>query len=68
MPIKLLDKEFELTIPSKKIQDAVQNIADEINAQLLHKDVIFIAILNGAFMFAADLFKRIEFDSTNFIY
>ena len=63
MTIKLLDKEFELTIPTKKIQDAVQNIADEINAQLLHKDVVFIAILNGAFMFAADLFKRIEFNA-----
>ncbi len=63
MKIKLQDKEFELTIPSKRIQDAVQDIADEINAQLLHKDVLFIGILNGAFMFASDLFKRIEFDA-----
>jgi adenylate kinase len=63
MKIKLHDKEFELTIPSKKIQDAVQDIADEINAQLFNKDVIFIGILNGAFMFASDLFKRIEFDA-----
>jgi adenylate kinase len=64
MKIKLLDKEFELTIPSKRIQDAVQDIADEINAQLFNKDVIFIGILNGAFMFASDLFKRIEFNAT----
>jgi len=64
MRIKLHDKEFDLTIPTKRIQDAVQDIADEINAQLFGKDVVFIAILNGAFMFAADLFKRIEFDAT----
>jgi adenylate kinase len=63
MKIKLHEKEFELTIPSKKIQDAVQDIADDINAQLFNKDVIFIGILNGAFMFASDLFKRIEFDA-----
>lgn len=64
MRIKLHDKEFDLTIPTKRIQDAVQDIADEINAQLFGKDVVFIAILNGAFMFASDLFKRIEFDAT----
>jgi adenylate kinase len=63
MKIKLHEKEFELTIPSKKIQDAVQDSADDINAQLFNKDVIFIGILNGAFMFASDLFKRIEFDA-----
>ncbi len=63
MTIKLLDKEFELTIPTKKIQDAIQDMADEMNAQLFNKDVVFVAILNGAFMFAADLFKRIEFDA-----
>jgi adenylate kinase len=63
MRIKLHDKEFELTIPTKRIQDAVQDMADEMNAQLLGKDVIFVAILNGAFMFASDLFKRIEFDA-----
>jgi len=63
MKIKLLDKEFNLTIPTKKIQDAVQDMADEMNAQLLGKDVVFIGILNGAFMFASDLFKRIEFNA-----
>lgn len=61
MRIRLQDKDFNLTIPTKKIQDVIQDMADEMNAQLLGKDVIFIAILNGAFMFASDLFKRIEF-------
>jgi adenylate kinase len=63
MKIKLHDKEFTLTIPTKKIQDAVQDMADEMNAQLFGRDVIFVAILNGAFMFASDLFKRIEFNA-----
>lgn len=63
MRIRLHDKDFELTIPTKKIQDIVQDMADEMNAQLLGKDVVFIAILNGAFMFASDIFKRIEFNA-----
>jgi len=63
MRIKLHDKDFDLTIPTKRIQDTIQDMADEMNAQLLGKDVVFVAILNGAFMFASDLFKRIEFDA-----
>ena len=63
MRIKLHDKDFDLTIPTKRIQDIVQDMANEMNAQLLGKDVVFIAILNGAFMFASDLFKRIEFNA-----
>ena len=63
MRIRLHDKNFDLTIPTKRIQDTIQDMADEMNAQLLGKDVVFVAILNGAFMFASDLFKRIEFDA-----
>lgn len=63
MRIKLHDKDFDLTIPTKRIQDIVQDMANEMNAQLLGRDVVFIAILNGAFMFASDLFKRIEFNA-----
>jgi len=36
-------------------------MARQINSDLAGKDVIFLGILNGAFLFAADLFRRIEF-------
>ena len=61
--ITLLDKEFKLYIPPEKIQIEVQNIADRINADLKNEDVIFIGILNGAFMFASDLLRKISFNS-----
>jgi len=61
--ITLLDKEFELFLPAEKIQAQVQSIADRMNAELKDEDVIFIGILNGAFMFASDLLRKISFDA-----
>lgn len=57
--IKILDKEFVISIPSEKIQGSIQHIADRMNNDLLDKDPVFIAVLNGAFIFASDLFKKI---------
>ena len=61
--ITLLDKEFELFLPAEKIQAQVQSIADRMNAELKDEDVIFMGILNGAFMFASDLLRKISFDA-----
>jgi hypoxanthine phosphoribosyltransferase len=61
--ITLLDKEFMLYIPADKIQEEVQRIADRINNELSNEDVIFIGILNGAFMFASDLLRKISFNA-----
>jgi len=60
--INLCDKEFTLFITADKIQAEVQRIADRINAELNNEDVIFLGILNGAFMFASDLVRKINFD------
>jgi hypoxanthine phosphoribosyltransferase len=60
--ITLLDKEFQLYIPAEKIQTEVQRIADSINDDLKNEEVIFIGILNGAFMFASDLIRKISFN------
>jgi hypoxanthine phosphoribosyltransferase len=60
--ITLLDKEFSLFIPADKIQAEVQAIADRINIDLKDEDVIFIGVLNGAFMFASDLLRKINFN------
>src|SRR5512133_2177187 len=61
--ITLLDKEFKLFIPPEKIQSEVQHIADRINADLKNEEVVFIGILNGAFMFASDLLRKISFNA-----
>lgn len=60
---KLFDKEFEISIPAAKIQEAVSRIAEKINRDLSGKEVIFLCILNGSFMFAADLMKKINLKS-----
>jgi hypoxanthine phosphoribosyltransferase len=61
--IKVLDKEFEISIPSEKIQARIQELANEISRDMKDKDPVFIAILNGSFMFASDLFKKTSIDA-----
>jgi len=60
--IKVIDKEFEIFIPNSKINDAIQKVANQINIDYRHKKPLFVVILNGAFMFAADLFKKLEIE------
>lgn len=59
--IKVHDKHFEPFIPEGKIQKEVSRIAKEMNHDLASKDPIFLGILNGAFMFASDLYKQLTF-------
>lgn len=57
--IKVIDLTFETSIPEASVQAEVKRIADEMNRDLADKNPIFLGILNGAFMFASDLFKQI---------
>lgn len=57
--IIIKDKEFELFLPEQQIHDAIGKIADRMNKDLNGKDPLFICVLNGAFMFAAELMKKI---------
>lgn len=57
--VKILDKDFELFIPYEKIRSVIERIADEMNENLEGKNPLFLCILNGSFMFAAEIFKRI---------
>jgi len=60
--IVIADKEFDLYLESVKIQQQIEIMADRMNSELKSRNVIFIGVLNGAFMFAADLLKRIHID------
>ncbi len=57
--IKVLDKEFVVSIPEEKIAQEVARVAQEINKDLADKNPLFISVLNGSFMFTADLMKHI---------
>lgn len=58
--IRVKDKEFEVFIPAEMIDEAVGRIARQINQDFHHQNPVFLVILNGAFMFAADLFKKLD--------
>lgn len=60
--IKVHDKEFIPYLSSDEIEQQVKRVAGEINRDYAGKKPLFIAILNGAFIFAADLFKYLEMD------
>ena len=61
--IKVHDKEFISYITSGEIEEQVARVAAEINRDYKGKKPVFIAILNGAFIFAADLFKQITIEA-----
>ncbi len=61
--IKVHDKEFVPYLTTEEIEEQVKRVASEINRDYADKKPLFIAILNGAFMFASDLFKEIEVDA-----
>jgi hypoxanthine phosphoribosyltransferase len=60
--VKLHDKQFKTSIPAAKIDVAVSAMAAKMNKDLKGKNPLFIIVLNGAFMFASDLLKKINID------
>ncbi len=61
--IRILDKTFREFIPEETIQLRIEQLAKQLNKDLAGKDVVFLGILNGAFLFAADLFRRINLEA-----
>jgi hypoxanthine phosphoribosyltransferase len=58
--IRVLDKQFREFIPERDIKERIVKMADEINKVYAGKEVVFLGILNGAFLFAADLIRNID--------
>jgi hypoxanthine phosphoribosyltransferase len=61
--IKVHDKTFETFLSDQAIQQRVGELAAAINKEYAGKKPLFIAILNGSFMFAADLFKQLTIEA-----
>ncbi len=57
------DKDFKPFISAAQIQKRVAEIAAQISTDYKGKKPIFIAILNGSFIFAADLFRKISLEA-----
>ena len=58
-----LCKTFKTSIPEEEILKKVQVVADRINQDMDGKNPLFLAVLNGAFMFAADLMRMVTIPS-----
>lgn len=61
--VKLLDREFRVSIPAEEIDKVIAQMAEKMNKELAGKDPLFICILNGSFMFASDLMKQITVEN-----
>lgn len=61
--VKVHDKSFEVYLSETTIQQRVKEIAEQINKDYAGKRPLFIAILNGSFMFAADLFRNLSIEA-----
>jgi len=57
--IKVDDKRFSIYLKAPEIEQAVDEIAVKINHDLEGADPLFLVVLNGAFIFASDLLKKI---------
>ena len=58
--IRVSDKDFAPFIPQEKIENEIHRIANEIKRDVDGMEPLFLVMLNGAFMFAAELFKNLE--------
>lgn len=61
--IQIKDRFFTPYISKEKIAEAVARVAAQMNEDLAGKNPLFLCVLNGAFVFAADLFREINVDS-----
>lgn len=58
--ITIKDKQFDLFLTQEEIENAIDKIAKQIAIDLSGKNPLFLCVLNGAFMFASELMKRMQ--------
>ncbi|MES2373809.1 MAG: hypoxanthine phosphoribosyltransferase [Bacteroidota bacterium] len=61
--IKVHDKTFVPYLPETLINEKVKELATELDRDYAGKKPLFIAILNGSFMFTSDLFKELTIEA-----
>lgn len=61
--IQVHDKQFEPYLDASTISERIKSLAAQLSADYSGKKPLFIAILNGSFMFASDLFKELTIDA-----
>ncbi len=57
--LQVKDKTFAISIPAAEIQKQIRRVAEEINRDLAGREPLFLPVLNGSFIFAADLLREV---------
>ena len=57
--VQVKDRQFSLYISEKELKEQVRKVAEQMNADLSGKNPLLLVILNGAFVFAADLLRDV---------
>ena len=57
--IRIKDKTFKTSIPEAEIMEKIKVVADRINKDMEGKNPLLLAVLNGSFIFAADLMRML---------
>ena len=57
--VKIKDKTFKTSISKEEIQQRIREVAAKINEDMAGKNPLFLGVLNGAFIFAADLLRDV---------
>src|ERR1700710_1139862 len=60
MKIKIADLEFEPLINEKLITERTKIIGQQLNADYQNSTPVFVGVLNGSFLFIADLIKQVD--------
>jgi len=60
--MKIKDKTFVPYLSEEQIQAAIRQMASQINKDYAGRRPVIVAVLNGAFMFTADLVKQLEIE------
>ena len=58
--MKIVDLDFEPLIKADAIERRVKAIGAQLNADYVDTKPVFIGVLNGSFLFIADLIKQID--------
>ena len=61
--IKVKDKEFKLYLSQEEIQQIVKELAKNISEDLKDENPLMLPVLNGSFIFAADLLRQMDIDA-----
>ncbi len=60
--VEVADKTFKIIIDAESIQQRIVALGEQINLDFKEKKPVFIGILNGCFLFMADLIKQVDID------